>query len=256
MSPLQATRRYPAGFAALLAVAALAWWWSAERMAGMSASPGADLGALGWFTGTWVVMMAAMMLPALGPALSAHVSTRRRLTPTRWLLFAGAYLATWAAAGLIAYAVFELGRDALGSELAWRHGGHWLTAGVLAAAAVYELLPAKAVCLGHCRGQGADPPAADSSPVELGLRSGGWCIGCSGALMAALFALGAMSLTWMAVIATLVTLEKTSPSARAARVVTAAVLVSLAVVILIAPGELPGFVVPGAGGMHAMGAMR
>jgi predicted metal-binding membrane protein len=40
----------------------------------------------------------------------------------------------------------------------------------------------------------------------MGVRSGGWCIGCTWALMAALFALGVMSLTWMALIAVLVAL--------------------------------------------------
>jgi hypothetical protein len=37
--------------AILLAVAALAWWLAAARMAGMDAGPGTDLGALGWFLG-------------------------------------------------------------------------------------------------------------------------------------------------------------------------------------------------------------
>ena len=44
--------------------------------------------------------------------------------------------------------------------------------------------------------------------VAMGLRNGGWCLGCSWALMAALFALGVMSLTWMVLIAVLVALEK------------------------------------------------
>ena len=51
----------------------------------------------------------------------------------------------------------------------------------------------------------------------MGLRNGGWCLGCSWALMAALFALGVMSLTWMALIAALVALEKIGPWGRAAR---------------------------------------
>ena len=90
----------------------------------------------------------------------------------------------------------------------------------------------------------------------MGVRSGGWCMGCSWALMAALFALGVMSLTWMALIAGLVALEKTGPSGPlAARLATAAVLVVLAAAILALPHEVPGFVVPGSGAMHAMKAM-
>src|SRR5437660_8867082 len=65
--------------ALLLALAAAAWWSTAERMAGMDAGPGTDLGALGWFLGVWVVMMAEMMFPTLAPttALYAHMTRRR-----------------------------------------------------------------------------------------------------------------------------------------------------------------------------------
>ena len=62
--------------------------------------------------------------------------------------------------------------------------------------------------------------------------------------MGALFALGVMSLTWMALIAGLVALEKIGPWGRAAKVATAGVLVFLAVAILAVPHELPGFIVP------------
>ncbi|HYB30718.1 MAG TPA: hypothetical protein VEF89_29240, partial [Solirubrobacteraceae bacterium] len=48
----------------LLALAAGAWWSTADRMAGMDGGPGTDLGTLGWFLGVWLVMMAAMMFPS------------------------------------------------------------------------------------------------------------------------------------------------------------------------------------------------
>ena len=73
--------------------------------------------------------------------------------------------------------------------------------------------------------------------------------------MAALFALGVMSLTWMALIAALVALEKAGPRPVAARLATAGVLSVLALGVLAAPGQVPGLVVPGSGGMHAMRAM-
>jgi predicted metal-binding membrane protein len=76
---------------------------------------------------------------------------------------------------------------------------------VLVAAAVYEFIPLKNVCLMRCRGQLGYSRGASadrwSGPLWTGIRSGGWCIGCSGALMAALFALGVMSLTWMVLLA-------------------------------------------------------
>jgi hypothetical protein len=47
----------------VLGGALVAWIVTLERMRGMDAGPGTDLGGLGWFLGLWVTMMAAMMLP-------------------------------------------------------------------------------------------------------------------------------------------------------------------------------------------------
>ena len=76
--------------------------------------------------------------------------------------------------------------------------------------------------------------------------------------MAALFALGVMSLAWTALVAALIALEKTLPYRRAVTWGTAAVLVVLAVALVVAPHAVPGFVVPGGahGGAHTMKAMR
>ncbi len=259
MTPLFTLNRRREAIVALFAVAGLAWWWTAERMSGMDAGPGTALGTLGWFTGSWVLMMAAMMLPSFAPTLGAYVTLTRERGPGRWLLFTCGYLVTWAAAGVLAYGAFELGKTLLGGELAWHDGGRWLSGAVVAAAAVYEFIPLKRACLKRCRGElgerAAVTPQHWSAALSMGLRAGAWCIGCSWALMAALFALGVMSLTWMALIAALVVLEKAGPWPLAARIATAAVLTALAAGILAAPHAVPGLVVPGTAGMHAMQAM-
>jgi len=259
MTPLQAARQRPGVAAGLLATAALAWWWTVERMAGMDGAPGAELGTLAWFTGFWAVMMAAMMLPSFAPRLAAYATLTRGRGPSRLLLFACGYLLAWVAAGLVAYGLFELGRGLLAGDLAWPGGGRWLSGGVLALAAGYQVTPLKHVYLTRCRGQLGEmqyvSPQRWSAALAMGLRNGGWCIGCSWALMAALFALGVMSLTWMALIAALVALEKTGPSPLAARLATATVLAVLAAGVLAAPRDVPGLVVPGSGGMHAMRAV-
>jgi predicted metal-binding membrane protein len=253
-------RSNPGVIAGILAAAGLAWWWTVERMAGMGAAPGTDLGTLGWFTGSWVVMMAAMMLPSFAPTLAAYGTLAGTRGPSRLLLFACGYLLAWTAAGVVAYGVYELGRDVLASDLAWHGGvGRWLSGGLLVLAAAYQFAPLKRACLTRCRGQLGQArrvePKTWSSSLATGACSGGWCIGCSWALMAALFALGVMSLTWMALIAILVAFEKTGPRPLAARLATAAVLAALAAGILIAPQHVPGLVLPGSGGMHAMKAM-
>jgi predicted metal-binding membrane protein len=68
----------------LVAGAVAAWAVTVERMRGMDAGPGTDLGGLGWFLGVWVTMIAAMMLPSAAPA-ARHVARLACRVPT--LLF-------------------------------------------------------------------------------------------------------------------------------------------------------------------------
>jgi predicted metal-binding membrane protein len=260
LSPLTAMRTELGMVAALLAAAGLAWWSAADRMAGMDAGPGSALGSVGWFTGVWATMMAAMMLPSLAPmAAGFAASVRRELS--RVLLFAGGYLLVWSVAGIGAYGLFELGESLSAGSLAWHNGGRWLAAGVLAVAALYQLSPLKRAFLSRCRSplRFLDSPSHNTrrGALVMGLRNGGWCLGCSWALMAALFALGVMSLTWMGLIAVLVALEKIGPWGRGASLATAGVLVVLAAAILAVPHEVPGFVVPGSPAtLHMMKAIR
>jgi predicted metal-binding membrane protein len=228
----------------------------------MDAAPGGDLGGLAWFVGVWVVMMGAMMLPALAPTVALYARMTRRRGPTRALLFTSGYLLVWGAAGLAAYGLFHLGRTVLGPDLAWHAGGRWFAGGLLAVAALYELTPLKEVCLAKCRsplglllGTWRD---GRGGAVEMGIRNGAWCLGCCWALMAALFALGVMNLTWMAFVAALIALEKTLPWRRVATWGVGALLLVLAVAVIAAPSAVPGLVVPGGshGGMQAMSTMH
>jgi predicted metal-binding membrane protein len=240
----------------LVALAAAAWWSTIRSMGGMAASPGTELGALGWFVGVWIVMMAAMMLPAISPTVALYSQMTRRRGPARALAFAAAYVVVWGAAGAAAYGIFALGRHLLGSDLAWHDGGRWLAGSLLAGAAVYELTPLKDMCLTKCRsplgfllGTWRDSVRGGAA---MGAKHAAWCLGCCWALMIALFALGVMSLVWMAVIAALITIEKLLPWRRVAVWSTTAVLLALAVGVLAAPGAIPGFVVPGTGMMGGM----
>jgi predicted metal-binding membrane protein len=205
--------------------------------------------------------MAAMMLPALAPTVALLSRMSRGHDWARPLAFAAGYLAVWGGSGLLAYGLFRLGHSALGSQLAWHSGGRPVAAGVLALAAVYELTPLKSVCLGKCRSPigfllGAWRDGRIGA-FEMGSKHALWCIGCCWALMAGLFALGVMSLTWMAVIAALITVEKILPWRRVATWTTAGLLLALAVGVLVVPHHVPGLVVPHSmAAMHAMGAMH
>jgi predicted metal-binding membrane protein len=233
----------------LFVLAGLAWWSTSQRMAGMNGGPGTDLGGLGWFLGVWVVMMAAMMFPSLAPTVALYKQMARGRGWDRPLLFASGYLFVWGAAGLLAYGVFRAGRALFGSDLAWHAGGRWVAGGVIAAAALYELTPMKDICLTKCRtpvgfliGNWRD---GRLGAIEMGSKHAAWCLGCCCALMAALFALGVMSITWMAIVAGVIALEKILPWRRVVTWGTAALLLALAVGLMAWPHDVPGLVVPG-----------
>ena len=232
----------------LASVGGLCWAVTVARMQGMDMGPGTDLGALGWFAVVWVTMMAAMMLPSLSPMAVAYSRSRggrhaRSFAGT--VVFAAGYLLPWAAFGVLAWALIE-GVSALDlGVLAWGRAGQYVAAGVILGAAVYELSTAKGRCLAHCRDARllrARPGAGGA--LLMGVEQGGFCVGCSGALMAALFALGVMSIPWMLLIAALVAIEKLLPWSAVAIGFTAAGLTVLGVAIAVAPGQVPWLTIP------------
>jgi predicted metal-binding membrane protein len=240
---------------ALVALAALAWWWTDVRMAGMDAGPGTDPGTLGFFVTTWVVMMAAMMFPSIAPMVLTYEGLQRARrakgvgSPRSALAwFVAGYLLLWGAAGLLGWVVLKAGREIEGGAFAWDSAGRYVAGGVLAAAALYELTPLKAVCLRRCRGPLAflmtEWRDGRTGALRMGLVHGGWCLGCCWALMAALFALGAMSIAWMAVVGVLIAVEKLLPSRALATAGVAALLAALAVGVAAAPGSVPGLTIP------------
>ena len=232
----------------LYALAAAGWWWTAGQMAGMDNGPWSGLGAFGWFLGVWVVMMAAMMFPSVAPTIALYSRMTKQRSPRRPLEFAAGYLVTWAAAGVVAFAV-GVGLSTLSGDLfAWERGGRWTAGGTLVLAAIYELTPAKDVCLGKCRsplgvllGSWRD---GRLGALVMGAKNGAWCVGCCWALMASLFAVGVMSIWWMAVVAGLIAIEKTLPWGRAASRGTAAVLLALGILLFAAPSAIPGLTIP------------
>lgn len=238
--------------AVVLAAAAATWVLTANRMAGMDAGPGTELGSVGWFAVSWLLMMAAMMLPAAAPMVVAYGRRAARADATG--AFAGAYLLTWLAAGLVGYAAIEAVRTLDLRFLGWGSDGRYAAGGVIAFAGLYQLTAAKKGCLRRCRERRSfmhehwRPGRVGA--LRMGLAHGGYCIGCTWALMATLFALGVMSLIWMAVIAALIAAERLLD--RRARLVVAVVLLSLGAGVALAPGNVPALTVPGSQPMHAM----
>ncbi|HUZ29171.1 MAG TPA: DUF2182 domain-containing protein [Solirubrobacteraceae bacterium] len=234
--------------AALLPLVAAGWWLSVGRMDGMDAGPGTSLGTFGWFAATWVVMMAAMMVPAITPAVASSFPAASRQNLHRTLAAAGfvvGYVVVWALAGAAAYAVLRAGRSLVGGTFAWHRAGQWLSVALVAGAAAYQLSPTKGRWLARCRAEFIGSAAGLLDGARSGLTAGGRCLASSGALMVVLFALGAMSLVWMAVVAVLIALERLAPLTWPARIAAAGVLLTIALGVALAPGSVPGLTVPG-----------
>jgi predicted metal-binding membrane protein len=245
--------------AVLFALAGAGWWWTVHRMRGMDEGPWTGLGTLSWFLGVWVVMMAAMMFPSVAPTVALYSRMTRQRSPFLPLLFAGGYLVTWAGAGLVAFALAGILGRVSGDVLAWDRAGRWIAGATLVVAAVYELTPLKDVCLGTCRsplgfllGSWRD---GRRGALRMGARNGAWCVGCCWALMASLFALGIMSVVWMAFVAGMIAVEKTLPWRRVATYGTAALLFVLGLLLLFAPDAVPALTVPGTDQMDTMPPM-
>jgi predicted metal-binding membrane protein len=260
LAPAFAAARARLGLVALLFVlAGVGWWWTLGRMRGMDDGPWTSLGTPGWFIGVWVVMMAAMMLPSVSPTVALYSRMTKPRSGVSAVLFAAGYLVTWAAAGVVAFTIAFIGGRVAGDVLPWDRTGRWVAAATLVAAAVYELTPLKDVCLGKCRsplgmllGSWRD---GWSGALRMGMRNGAWCVGCCWALMAAFFALGIMSVIWMAVVAGLIAIEKTLPWRHFATYATTAALLALGVLLLAAPHAVPGLEIPTSGSMSPMNQM-
>jgi len=185
----------------LLGLAEACWVVAVRQMSGMDLGAATELGSLGFFVAAWVPMMAAMMLPGAVPA-AARVRGALAVP-----FFAGSYLVVWTAVGLAVYAVYR------------PHGA--VVAGALTiAAGLYELTPLKRHCRWRCR-----------ESVRSGFEFGGWCVGSSIGLMLVLLALGAMSITWMIVVAVLVLAQKLLPPRAALDVPVALAIVGLGVLV-------------------------
>ena len=257
LRPAFAAARVRLGLVLTLFVSAgVGWWWTADRMAGMDEGPWSALGGFGWFLVVWVVMMAAMMFPSVAPTIALYTRMTRARSPVLPILFTAGYLLTWTAAGVAAYMIALAATAAAGSALDWQNAGRPLAGAVLVVAAMYELTPLKDVCLGKCRSPlgfllGSWHEGWRGG-IRMGAKHGAWCVGCCWALMASLFALGIMSVIWMAFVAALITIERTLPWRRVATYGTTAVLLGLGVLLFVAPDAIPGLTLPGTHSMQTM----
>lgn len=190
----------------------------------------------------WLLMMAAMMLPAMAPVMSVYAGISAKEDSGARLalrigLFTISYFLLWAMFSVTA-AIIQM---ALRSSDMFTMGGTVATplmAGVLAlVAGLYQFTPIKDACLKHCRHplhyllQHWKPGLAGAFPV--GARHGLYCFGCCVAFMGLMFIFGAMNIWWMAVIAAYFLAEKILPKAELWSRITGALLIAAGAYMII-----------------------
>ena len=226
----------------VLIVAAAAWAGTvllARGMAGMTGTMGLGLAA---FVPVWTLMMAAMMLPSVTPLASLYARTVQNNRPARIAGLVAGYLAVWAVAGLPAFGLAWLAGWVTG-----RHpsAAHVLAVAVLAACGVYQLSPLKDRCLAHCRSPIAlllhyGSYRGRSRDLRAGAHHGAYCLGCCGALMVILIAVGVMNVAAMVGLAAVVLVETTWRWGPVAGRVAGGAALGLAVATIWLPWLAPG----------------
>src|SRR6516164_2640798 len=166
-----------------------------------------------------------MMAPSAAPMILMYARVGRQgkaegkpFAATGW--FATGYFLAWTGFSLAAtFVQWALERVAL-LDYRMVTTNNVLGGIVLIAAGIYQWTPLKDVCLAQCQTpfQFLMRHGGFRSDVRgcllLGLRHGGYCVGCCWVLMALLFVGGVMNVLWIALLALLVLLEKLSPIGR------------------------------------------
>jgi predicted metal-binding membrane protein len=275
MSDRASQRTFFAGSALLCAVSAAAtvyWCGSMSAMARMP-MPGGWTMSMAWmrtpgqtwpgaaasFLGMWEVMMIAMMLPSLAPALWRYrrsIGNTGEMRLARLTALAGAgYFFVWCLFGM---AAFEFGVALAGLEMqlpALARAVPIAAGMAVAGAGAFQFTPWKAHLLACCReapGRGRtlsadpdpDPGAATASAWRYGLQLGLHCCCCCAGLTSILLVIGVMDLRAMAVVTAATTVERLAPAAeRVARAIGFAAVGAGLLLIAEATGALAGYTV-------------
>jgi predicted metal-binding membrane protein len=220
--------------AGLVALAWLALWlWHASaygrylhhvELAGidLGGEPAAATKQAAVYIAGWVLMTVAMMLPTTFPLLEIfHRMTRQRHDRTRLLALAVAgYLGAWLLFGVAAHGLDLALHEAVDGSGWLRGHAPLLGAAPLLLAGAFQFTELKYRCLDKCRAplsfvvqhwRGGD---ARAQALLLGAHHGAYCVGCCGALMLLMFAVGTGNPGWMLALGALMAIEKNAPWGR------------------------------------------
>ncbi|ADD45961.1 DUF2182 domain-containing protein [Stackebrandtia nassauensis] len=184
---------------------------------GGGAEPGMTA-MVGLFTGAWLLMTVAHMLPTAIPLLASfrRVAARRPERTRLTVVVVAGFLTVWAAAGAaISFAHVHLRYLVEMNSL--QAAAPWFLVATLVAAGAYQFSNYIAKCVTACRSpfsfigkhwKGGDSVAGQS--FRIGLDYGQSCLGCCAALMVVMFIVGSASHLWMVVFALFGVIQKSA----------------------------------------------
>lgn len=165
--------------------------------------------------GAWMIMMIAMMTPAVLPWITFVAKMTRNRSPGGSLhlpvaLFATAYFTVWGVFSVLGAGtqllLHHFIQDLSAKSVSVLGGSAFIVAGA------YQWSPLKSACLRHCRSPlGFFLSSWREGPTgffAMGLRHGAYCLGCCWAVMALMLAVGTTSLVWMVILTMLIVIEQ------------------------------------------------
>ena len=181
------------------------------RMPGQSVSDAAAA-----FRRMWTVMMVAMMLPAVTPALVRYRRAVRALAAPRLGAFTGivtlAYFTVWTLAGVVTFPLGMALADVTMQVPALSRAIPIIGGVTIILAGALQFSAWKSEQLSCCRSSPIYTPGRAGAAWQHGWRLGLSCVRCCAGLTAILLVLGVMDLRAMAIVTLAITAERVAPA--------------------------------------------
>jgi predicted metal-binding membrane protein len=235
--------------AIVIAIGALAWWLMVLWHGGWQERD--RFFEPDWLAG-WAIMVVAMMLPPALPFLNAMSKLTQGLAWGRAVvgLSATVFLAAWIGVGIVLVIAGGLLSNLL-QYIPWLTEPATISGLAAILAGAYQFSPLKQACLMACRSPTGialiawDLEQPWRSAIEIAIRYALVCIGCCWTLMLLTLVVGTFVLPLMAIVSTIMLLERLLPSVRPLIPIQAALACAIGILLIFGAIQ-PGL---GIGGM-------
>jgi predicted metal-binding membrane protein len=165
----------------------------------------------------WIAMTLMMMLPSAAPMILtyaeiAETAARKGEQIVSPLVLVAGYSTIWLGFSVVA-ALIQIGLSQaalLDTNIAV--AGGLFSGAIFIGAGAYQFSALKHACLNRCQHPFpfffANWATTRSGVFHLGIKQGGYCLGCCWAMMSVIFAVGVMNVVWMVGLGIIMTVEK------------------------------------------------